>query len=152
MTDINDLVTLADFGKEIDVTAQTVKGWIDQYAENFTGDMNDYDPVIPVAKFGNTNVYSRTRLLDLAAKRGNTKAIKTAGYVHPDKFKESESARIRLSADLASLQVQYDDQTERFDMLFDELTSMQKQYARAADELGWTRNLFSFEKETVASE
>lgn len=140
MTDINDLVTLADFGKEIDVTAQTVKGWIDQYAENFTGDMNDYDPVIPVAKFGNTNVYSRTRLLDLAAKRGNTKAIKTAGYVHPDKFKESESARIRLSADLASLQ--------------GELTSLQKKYARAADDLGWARELFDFEleKETVASE
>ena len=111
MSDYSDLVTLADFGKEIDVTAQTVKGWMDKHNEFAMAD----DRVIPVMTFGNTNVYSRAQLLELAASKGNTQAIKTAGYVHPDKFKESEDARIRLAGELATLQDEYDRLAKLYD-------------------------------------
>jgi hypothetical protein len=120
MSDYSDLVTLAEFGEEIEVTAQTVKGWMDKYAKDFTGDMADFKPVIPVKTFGNTNVYSRQELLHFAAQRGNTQAIKTAGYVHPDKFKESEDARIRLTGELATLQLHFDELDGLYNDLMDE--------------------------------
>jgi hypothetical protein len=133
MSDYSDLVTLAEFGEEIEVTAQTVKGWMDKYAKDFTGDMADFKPVIPVKTFGNTNVYSRQELLHFAAQRGNTQAIKTAGYVHPDKFKESEDARIRLAGENAMMET--------------ELSWLRTEYSRAAEELGWTHNYHQYASE-----
>lgn len=81
MTDINDAVSIGDFAKEIAVTGQTVNGWIEKFNDN-----SDGNPVEPIAKFGNTNVYDRRRLLELAADKGNSAAVKAAGYVHPDKY------------------------------------------------------------------
>jgi hypothetical protein len=85
MTDINDLVTLADFGKEISVTVGTVNNWLTAYNDNSNG-----EPIEPVATFGNTRVFNRKALLELAANKGNSVALKAAGYVHPDKFAEVE--------------------------------------------------------------
>src|SRR5260221_10299744 len=123
MSDYSDLVTLADFGKEVEVTAQTIKGWLDKHNEfaTFGSQIN------PVMTFGNTNVYSRKALLQMAAERGNTQAIKTAGYVHPDKFKESEDARIRLAGELAGLQSDYAKLSERAEQA-------ERDYVRAADD------------------
>jgi hypothetical protein len=122
MSDYSDLATLAEFGEEISATAQTVKGWLDKHNESVAED----GKIKPLRTFGNTNVYSRKALLHMAAERGNTQAIKTAGYVHPDKFKESEDARIRLAGENAMMET--------------ELSWLRTEYARAADELGWTHN------------
>jgi DNA topoisomerase IB len=115
MSDYSDLATLAEFGEEISATAQTVKTWLDKHNESATED----GKIKPLRTFGNTNVYSRKSLMQMAAERGNTQAIKTAGYVHPDKFKESEDARIRLAGELASLQADYAKLDSQYNELMD---------------------------------
>jgi len=108
MTDITDLVTIAEFAKEISVSTQTVNTWLTAYNEERDYEFDGEGVISPAVTFGNTRVFSRKQLLELASEKGNSQAIKAAGYVHPDKFKESEDARIRLSAENAEQQARID--------------------------------------------
>ena len=124
MADITDMVTVADFAKEISVTPTTVNGWIEKFNEERDDSFSE-GAIVPLATFGNTRVFSRKTLLELAAEKGNSAAVKAAGYVHPDKYAELEQRHAALVLAEAQLAEKYNQLRSTFDDTVDRLTAME---------------------------
>jgi hypothetical protein len=137
MTNINDVVTLADFAKEISVTGQTVNTWLTAHNEVRDNSFDGDGVILPVRKFGNTNVYDRKALLELAADKGNSTAVKAAGYVHPDKFAEIERNYFEALERIGLIEITSTTLNSELRSALDRLTAMEIErdhFKRVADQ------------------